>query len=908
MSSYLSPSVDHNLYSPVLPQSPVAEIFQLMGVKQQMYDSNLAQINNQISSMNELNNAVTNEGVQNKVNNFNKDANSLLKQYTNLDFSIRDNVNVIDKLYDPLINDEDFSLDYAATAHYRSELQKGFRLRDSTKKEERDGFNVTNMNYVTGKVNDLKSAKNTKELKFAANQVKDRYYVPYTDVRKNAMDNLLAMVKEGGASVEYSSASNGYIVTQIGRNPQSMSQWIDATMSDRDRQQLRIEATVDIDNLVASSNKEKVVTDYVQSSIDSTDKIISDTRERRSILQTQLGVMKKRGSMNNADKSTFAELQGAIGDLDAKEKQLQTRKEEIEKISSRLSNDTFNYDDILELAIGDLAQSKKENIQYSLASSFTVEKSLLSEDATYNKKKDLEYKYANMAQEKELSQKRINADLAIAGLKYDNASNSFVANTFLTAETSTDAAGMLDNIISTKNGTLDTQESLANNFKKLYEQKHAGEKVNWSDPGLKFLLKRILDPNSNIAHWDPDYVKLRDNAYSSIQEDLEIYNEALNEKTRLFELYKKENPNTTLTLENGQVVDTNKKKGYGAPVFSLFDTPVFVTPLTGIFMDSGDSSSNEELKKFNTFVNNNDQVTKIFTTQNMAANGAAGKQLLNELMPSLNQYESAYSSNTNSGELMKLNKDVDQKTLDLAYRGIYKLSNLQKTGTDKDLNINPNVKMGMQFKGTNIMFPGIKIEDVFEKDAEEDEYTPEQIAAFNLITSKGLNLPLIHSRYTQVNTALAKVNEGGSVASGSFLVSKNLVPEKSNGDDAYIIYPKDKTKGHYQYEVVMNDINAKIPVTLDNSDPNNPTYMLESTTTPITFDKSHGDYFLENKFLTSFTKPLDDRINAVETDVWKSGFTAFIKKNPNVLIKEGNKFYINYSKIKSFIDTPNFKN
>ena len=178
-----------------------------------MYNSNLAQVNTQISSMNDLSSAVTNDNVREKVVSFNKEANELLKQYSSLDFSIQDNVNAIDKLYNPLINDSDFITDYSATTYARSEIQKGFSKRDSSKKEDRDQFSITNMDYVMAPLSDLKSAKNTKELKLAAEKVRERYYVPYTDVRKNAMNNLEALTKDGKAELSYSTAQNGYIIT-----------------------------------------------------------------------------------------------------------------------------------------------------------------------------------------------------------------------------------------------------------------------------------------------------------------------------------------------------------------------------------------------------------------------------------------------------------------------------------------------------------------------------------------------------------------------------------------------------------------------------------------------------------------------------------------------------------------------
>jgi hypothetical protein len=54
MSSFLAPQIDHNIYNPVLPQTNVAQVFELMGVKNQIYNTNLARVNSRITSMDEL--------------------------------------------------------------------------------------------------------------------------------------------------------------------------------------------------------------------------------------------------------------------------------------------------------------------------------------------------------------------------------------------------------------------------------------------------------------------------------------------------------------------------------------------------------------------------------------------------------------------------------------------------------------------------------------------------------------------------------------------------------------------------------------------------------------------------------------------------------------------------------------
>lgn len=51
MASFVPPQVDHNLYTPILPQDNVMQIFSLLDQKQQLYNQGVKSAQNKISSM-----------------------------------------------------------------------------------------------------------------------------------------------------------------------------------------------------------------------------------------------------------------------------------------------------------------------------------------------------------------------------------------------------------------------------------------------------------------------------------------------------------------------------------------------------------------------------------------------------------------------------------------------------------------------------------------------------------------------------------------------------------------------------------------------------------------------------------------------------------------------------------------
>jgi hypothetical protein len=246
MASYNIPQVDHNLYAPILPESPMAEIASMITQKQQMYNTGLQQTSRKIQQMSDLESSLTSEVAKNKVSKYNDEVSKKLDSYKNLDFSIQDNINLVDNLYTPLTKDKDFLVDYAYSNNLASNIKKADQFRTSLKKEERDAYNQTNVQFLLNGRDAVKSAKSTDELQSAVSRYGDRTYIPYV----NYQENIQKKIKDSGFNVVQDTLLGNYIVKGQDGNlvADSLSQFARFNLSDQEINQMRIESTVALED------------------------------------------------------------------------------------------------------------------------------------------------------------------------------------------------------------------------------------------------------------------------------------------------------------------------------------------------------------------------------------------------------------------------------------------------------------------------------------------------------------------------------------------------------------------------------------------------------------------------------------------------------------------------------------
>jgi hypothetical protein len=240
--SYVNPNIDHNLYNSMMPQLPVDLMARVGTYRQQMYDAGVAQFQQKVGSMLNMENNVSSELVKGIVNNYNKEANDVIKQYATLDFSRQDNVNLVDKVYEPLMNDKAFMMDYSATLSKQSQIQKALALRDSSKKEDRDQFNMTNFRRMLNDYEDLGTATTLEELTKATGKARGAVYTPYEDYKKDIL--TLVSDKSFFVTEDTSPIGGGYMVSYKGTPYKSMAVLLESMLTDKQLGQMKIEADV----------------------------------------------------------------------------------------------------------------------------------------------------------------------------------------------------------------------------------------------------------------------------------------------------------------------------------------------------------------------------------------------------------------------------------------------------------------------------------------------------------------------------------------------------------------------------------------------------------------------------------------------------------------------------------------
>lgn len=435
MASFVPPQVDHNLYTPILPQDNVQQIFSLLDQKQQFYNQGVKAAQNKISSMLNLENEVTSEPIKNMVTDFNKKANDIVKQYANLDFSLQGNVSLIDNIYDPLMDNELFLYDYAATKNYKTEYQKALGYRDSDKKEVRDLFNIKNLNHLNIAKQNLALAKSERDIKTYASQLKSAYYTPYYDVKGEIMSAFEKNKDRLTMSTDYENGQ--YILTVKDGNQMfpSLNAWINTFISDKAKNQLKIEKEVDFYSEMTNSglSKEEYLSNTINEASASYKEVIDSNSKLLNNYKKELNSFPPPGKRYPKQEEKVALLNQKIANTEANLKSAQETFDEFNEYMQKASKGEIElsqfYDSAERLYVKDKVEQELTNMARSLSSfeSRSLKKneayfSMLTENRlrdefAWKQKVDIANAQAE-ADKLDLETQKYYADLAKEGLAY----------------------------------------------------------------------------------------------------------------------------------------------------------------------------------------------------------------------------------------------------------------------------------------------------------------------------------------------------------------------------------------------------------------------------------------------------------------------------------------------------------
>lgn len=237
MATYL-PNVTDVLPDPALYTPDFSFIDTMLRRRQGLYEQGFAQVSN---AYNFVNRNVTNPYSAKVRDEFLAQARNNLKNLAAMDLSQQQNVTAARSVFDPFVKNQPVLMDMAYTAHMdqQESIAESFRLKDGGKE-----FSEDNLNYLRQQraafANDSISSVGS----YYANR---RSYSPYYDYYKEIQEKM----KDFKPSTYKVDRINGlYKITKDDKSwrEAEVSEYLNGVLSDKAKQQMRIEAQVRLGN------------------------------------------------------------------------------------------------------------------------------------------------------------------------------------------------------------------------------------------------------------------------------------------------------------------------------------------------------------------------------------------------------------------------------------------------------------------------------------------------------------------------------------------------------------------------------------------------------------------------------------------------------------------------------------
>lgn len=233
MATYL-PNVTDVIPEPALFTPDFSFLDTMLRRRQALYEQGFAQVN---SAYNFVNRDVTNPYNAQAKDRFLNEAKSRLKNLSSMDLSQRQNVSLASSVFQPFYSNKSVLGDQAITAHWNQQesIGESYRLKDGGKE-----FSEDNMNYVRMQREQFRNDTPDSWGNYYGNR---RYYTPYYDWNKEITERMKDF-KPSSTKIE---RINGmYMVTtkDASWTKEEINRYLSSTLSDKAKQQMRIEASV----------------------------------------------------------------------------------------------------------------------------------------------------------------------------------------------------------------------------------------------------------------------------------------------------------------------------------------------------------------------------------------------------------------------------------------------------------------------------------------------------------------------------------------------------------------------------------------------------------------------------------------------------------------------------------------
>lgn len=205
---------------------------------------------------------LTREDNQKSLETFMKGAGEQMRKASSTDLSVGDNVNAALDIFKPLTSDESFKPlmgDHSLTTFYNNQyrIAEMYKTREGGKE-----YSDTNLRYVQQQHSAFKNAENPEVWKdYYANR---REYTPYVDVTgkvQKLVKDFYDNEQFDATSIQRVDPNNpGYLITEEDKSTtqEKLKKYILENLSDKDRNQLGIEASVNLQDLKNTYGSDKV--------------------------------------------------------------------------------------------------------------------------------------------------------------------------------------------------------------------------------------------------------------------------------------------------------------------------------------------------------------------------------------------------------------------------------------------------------------------------------------------------------------------------------------------------------------------------------------------------------------------------------------------------------------------------
>lgn len=248
MATYL-PNVTDIFPEPALYTPNFSYIDTMLRRRQALYDQGFAEISSEYQN---ISRDVTNAKNAVERDKFIKQAQDNIKNLAAADLSQRQNVDAARNVFKPFYSNVDILGDMAYTSHVKQQLNiaESYRLKDGGKE-----FSEDNVNYIRKQQQEFANSDPSSWKQFYGNK---RYYTPYYDYYKEVQEKMKDFKP---SSYEYDHVKGLYKVTTKNSSwsEAEVSEYLNGVLSDKAKQQMRIEADVRIGN-----NPELLAPTYLQ--------------------------------------------------------------------------------------------------------------------------------------------------------------------------------------------------------------------------------------------------------------------------------------------------------------------------------------------------------------------------------------------------------------------------------------------------------------------------------------------------------------------------------------------------------------------------------------------------------------------------------------------------------------------